>query len=103
MGQVGWFCEKCVGSNEVTPELCLYGLVGGGSDVRRRGWILSAIVKEVVWEGRCGYRKGSFVLSEEECTEWVLSKLYYVLLYDRKRLGVEEADGFWNFGRWRLG
>lgn len=66
-------------------------------------FVISAVAREVVWETRCVFVKKKMVVSEKDCVDWVMARMFYVLAIERRSMGVEEADVFWNFGRWRVG
>lgn len=80
---------------------CFFGLVGGRVQQRRKAWIFFAILKEVLWDVRCWKWKKNVNVSEKDCMNLCLAKLYVVLLYDRKWMGVEDANLYWKYDRWR--
>lgn len=97
------FIQRVVEVEGVSYEAGVLGLVEGDKRKKRKMFVISAVVREVIWETRCAFVKKKMVVSGDDCVEWVLAKMFYVLAVDRRSMGVEEANVFWSFGRWRVG
>lgn len=97
------FMENVVEVKGVSILIWFFGLFESDKIKERKLWIMVSILKEVLWDARCWEVRRKCTLSVEDCTNLFFSRLYVVLLVDRRWMGKVEADMYWGWGRWKGG